>query len=176
MAANREDLFERLETLQIETRTVEHPPLFTVEESQALRGEIPGAHTKNLFLKDKKGQIWLVVALEDAAIDLKTLHKTIGSARLSFGKPDLLLNVLGVPPGSVTPLALINDGETRVRVILDAAMMECDPLNFHPLENTATTTIKSDDLKRFIQACGHEPLVLDLYDRELPSHEEAQGT
>lgn len=176
MAANRNELFERLTTLQIETETVEHPPLFTVEESQALRGEIPGAHTKNLFLKDKKGQIWLVVALEDAAIDLKTLHKTIRSARLSFGKPDLLLDVLGVPPGSVTPFALINDAKTRVRVILDAAMMDCDPLNFHPLENTATTTIRANDLKRFVEACGHEPLVLDLYVRELPSHEGGQGT
>ena len=176
MPASRETLFERLQSLDIDTSTVDHPPLFTVEESQALRGEIPGAHTKNLFLKDKKGRLWLVVTLEQAAIDLKTLHKRIESGRLSFGKPDLLMETLGIPPGSVTPFALINDIECRVQVVLDAAMMECDPLNFHPLENTATTTIRAGDLERFIRACGHEPRTLDLYDREASPHDGAVAT
>ena len=176
MPSHREALFERLSALQIETKTVEHAPLFTVEQSQSLRGEIAGAHTKNLFLKCKKGRLWLVVALEDAAIDLKSLHKRIGSGRLSFGKPDLLLDVLGVPPGSVTPFALINDTETQVQVVLDAEMMACDPLNFHPLENTATTTIRSADLERFIRACGHEPLILALYDKESPVSQGAKET
>lgn len=176
MPASRDTLFERLQSLEIETSTVEHPPLFTVEESQALRGEIPGAHTKNLFLKCKKGRLWLVVALEEAAIDLKSLHKRIGSGRLSFGKPDLLMETLGVPPGSVTPFSLINDTDQTVQVILDAAMMNCDPLNFHPLENTATTTIAAADLERFIRSCGHEPQTLELYEQDTSRQADAPAT
>ncbi len=109
MPASRADLFAMLDRLGIKTATTEHPPLHTVEESQALRGEIAGGHTKNLFLKDKKDQVFLVVAEEDAAIDMKSLHKRIGSARLSFGKPELLIELLGVVPGSVTPFGVIND-------------------------------------------------------------------
>ena len=122
-----------------------------------MRGEISGGHCKNLFLKDKKGALWLVVCLENAQIDLKSLPSKIGSGRISFGKPDLLLEVLGIEPCSVTPFALINDKERRVNLILDAKMMECDTLNFHPLENTATTSIKSSDLLEFISSCGHRP-------------------
>ncbi len=162
MAATRQDLFERLEALGIETRTVEHPPTFTVAESRAVEKDLPGGHTKNLFLKCKKGRLWLVVALNDAVIDLKTLHKRLGSGRLSFGRAELLEEVLGVPPGSVTPFALMNDRTQRVQVVLDEAMMRCDPLNFHPLENTATTGIRRDDLLRFIRACGHEPIILPV--------------
>lgn len=162
MPATRDDLFVRLQTLQIETETVEHPALFTVEDSKALRGEIPGGHSKNLFLKDKKGVLWLVVALEDAKIDMKTLHKVIGSARLSFGKADLLMEVLGVVPGSVTPFSLINDTENRVNVVLDADMMGYETLNYHPLTNVATTRISSGDLLKFIQACGHQPTILKV--------------
>ena len=176
MPASRDILFERLQSLEIETSTVEHPPLFTVEESRALRGEIPGAHTKNLFLKCKKGRLWLVVALEEAAIDLKSLHKRIGSGRLSFGKPDLLMETLGVPPGSVTPFSLINDTDQAVQVILDAAMMACNPLNFHPLENTATTTIAAADLERFIESCGHEPQTMELYEPEASKQTDAPPT
>lgn len=157
MPATPEDLFARLGELGIETTTREHPPLFTVEESQRLRGEIPGGHTKNLFLKCKKGQIWLIVALEDAQIDLKNLHRLIGSGRLSFGKPDLMREVLGVEPGSVTPFSLINDTENRVSVVLDQAMMTFDILNFHPLVNTATTSISRGGLLKFIESCGHKP-------------------
>ena len=162
MPATREDLLERLQSLGIETTTVEHPALFTVEQSQELRGKIPGAHTKNLFLKCKKGTIWLIVALEDADINLKTAHKIIGSGRLSFGRAELLMDVLGVLPGSVTPFSLINDQDQRVSVILDAAMMQHDVLNFHPLENTATTTISSDGLLAFVRDCGHEAKILNV--------------
>lgn len=151
---------QRLAGLGIATRTVEHPPLHTVEQSRQLRGDIPGRHTKNLFLKCKKGTLWLVVALEDEAIDLKRLHERIGSGRLSFGRAELLMEVLGVPPGSVTPFALINDRQTRVSVVLDERMMSQDTLNFHPLANTATSSIASGDLVRFIKDCGHVPRVV----------------
>jgi len=164
MAATREELFAFLDSLGIAHSTVEHPPAFTVEDAKALRGQIPGGHTKNLFLKDKKGRLFLVVALEDTAVNLKTLHRKIGAARLSFGRPELLEEVLGVKPGSVTPFALINDKEKRVTVILDARMMATDPLNFHPLENTATTTISNADFRRFLEATGHENQIVDLSD------------
>ena len=149
-----------------ETTTVEHPALFTVEDSRRLRGEIPGAHTKNLFLKCKKGTLWLIVALEATAINLKTLHRRLGSGRLSFGRAELLLDVLGVPAGSVTPFALINDTPPRVSVVLEAAMMGNQILNFHPLENTATTSIGRDDLLAFIASCGHQPSIIDLTETE----------
>lgn len=159
MPATREELFARLSSLGIETKTVDHPPVFTVEEARALRGEIPGGHCKNLFLKDDKGQIWLIVCLEDAQIDLKSAPARIGSRRLSFGKPDLLMDVLGVEPGSVTPFALINDTAKRVNVVLDAAMMAHEVVSYHPLVNTATTTIRPADLVAFIRSCGHEPQI-----------------
>lgn len=162
MAASQQDLFAFLGGLGIETRTVRHPPLFTVEQSRALRGEIAGGHTKNLFLKDKKDALYLVVAEEDAELDLKSLHRRIGSARLSFGKADLLQETLGVAPGAVTPFAAINDTAGRVTVILDAALMRHQTLNFHPLDNSATTAIGRDDLVRFLAATGHEPRILPL--------------
>ena len=165
MPATRQELFARLDELGIGHETVEHEAVFTVEESEAIHKHelLPGGHTKNLFLKDKKGQIFLVVALNDAVINLKTLHRLIdGTGRLSFGKPELLAEVLGVPPGSVTPFALINDSELRVNVILDQAMMEHQQLNYHPLENTATTNIARDDLLRFIGSCGHNPRILQV--------------
>ncbi len=161
-ASSREDLERRLAELGIETSVVEHPPVFTVEDAKALRGDIPGGHCKNLFLKDKKDRIWLVVCLEEADLDLKRLPPRIGSARLSFGRPDLLSQVLGVEPGSVTPFALINDVERRANVILDADMMRHELLNYHPLVNSATMSICSSDLMKFIRACGHEPKVVDL--------------
>jgi Ala-tRNA(Pro) deacylase len=162
MPASREDLFTLLSASGIAVSTRDHPAVFTVAESTHIHDEIPGGHTKNLFLKDKKGAIFLVVALHDAQIDLKTIHQKIGAqGRVSFGKPDLLMEVLGVQPGSVTPFALINDREgRRVTVVFDAAMMEVDPLNFHPLENTATTTIASEGLIAFARACGHEPRIV----------------
>ncbi|PLX38475.1 MAG: DNA-binding protein [Hyphomicrobiales bacterium] len=161
MAVTPDALFAFLAELGIETKTIEHPPLFTVEESQSLRGEIPGAHCKNLFVKDKKGRVFLIVAEEEATIDLKQVHTIIGgSGRVSFGKADLLGELLGVEPGSVTPFGVINDTEQRVSVVLDAAMMAEPVVNYHPLINTMTTTIASGDLVKFIQATGHEPQIL----------------
>jgi len=162
MPAGRADLFAFLDRLGIRTATVEHPPLFTVEESRALRGDIPGGHTKNLFLKDKKDAVYLVVAEEDAPLDLKSLHRRIGSARLSFGRPELLLKLLGLVPGSVTPFGVINDQARRVSVILDAALLRHEQLNFHPLDNRATTTIAAADLLTFLSAAGHPPRILPL--------------
>ena len=160
MSATRQQLFARLAELAIETQTIEHEAVFTVAQSSRLEHELPGGHTKNLFLKDKKGALFLVVALGHAHIDLKSLHRTLGCDRLSFGKPELLMEVLGVPAGSVTPFALINDRARRVTVILDADMMRHEQLNFHPLENTASTNIGREDLGTFIRACGHEPRVV----------------
>ncbi|MHA1189572.1 MAG: prolyl-tRNA synthetase associated domain-containing protein [Alphaproteobacteria bacterium] len=158
--ATRAALLEMLDGLDIATTTIDHPALFTVAQSQELRGEIAGGHSKNLFLKDKKGALFLIVADEAASIEMKSLHKVIGSARLSFGKPDLMEAVLGVSPGSVTPFAAINDSDGRVTIILDEALMAHDVINFHPLENTATTSIRRDDLVIFLKATGHEPLVV----------------
>lgn len=160
MPATRAELLAKLAELGIKTETRDHSPVFTVEEAQALRGEIPGGHCKNLFLKDKNDALWLVVCLEDARIDLKSLPEKIGSGRISFGKPELLREVLGVEPGSVTPFAVINDWAGRVKVILDEAMMHETLLNYHPLENTATTSIAADDLKRFLTALGHSPRIV----------------
>ena len=160
MPATPTDLFAFLDRLGIAHSTVTHPPLFTVADSQSLRGTIPGGHTKNLFLKDKADALFLVVADEDAMIDMKSLHHRIGSKRLSFGSATLLEQVLGIPPGSVTPFAAINDSSGRVSVILDQAMMAHETLNFHPLINTMTTSIARDDLAAFLAATGHPPRVL----------------
>ncbi|QCI64512.1 prolyl-tRNA synthetase associated domain-containing protein [Phreatobacter stygius] len=157
----RADLFVLFERLGIKTRTHEHQAVFTVAESQHVKDSIPGGHTKNLFLKDKKGRLFLVVALGSAVIDLKRLHETIGaSGRLSFGSGELLEEVWGVKPGSVTPFGAIADTEGRVAVVLDAAMMEHEVLNYHPLENTATTSIGRDDLVTFLTATGHTPVIV----------------
>ncbi len=158
----RAQLFQRLDELDIETTTHEHPAVFTVAESELLERELPGAHTKNLFLKDAKGRVFLIVAKSTSRIDLKALPKPLGSARLSFGKPELLMELLGVKPGSVTAFSLINDPDQRVRVVIDATLMDHATINCHPLENTATTNIARDDLLAFMRACGHDPLVLEL--------------
>jgi Ala-tRNA(Pro) deacylase len=160
--ASRQDLLDRLQSLGIPVKTVDHDAVFTVAESSQLHRDITGGHSKNLFLQEKKGRLFLIVALADTRVDLKALQKRLKVDRWSFGKPDLLLDVLGVTPGSVTPFSLINDTAQRVTVILDADMMAFDRLNFHPLENTATTNIAREDLLRFIRACGHEPQVLKL--------------
>lgn len=157
-----ESLLARFAELGIAAETHRHPPLHTVEESKQLRGDLPGAHCKSLFLKDKKGAIWLIVACEDSAVDLKTLYKLIGSARLSFGKPELLWQVLGVRPGAVTPFGLINDAEKRVNVVLETGLAEHDIVNFHPLHNEATTAISGADLRRFIEALGFSAGSVDL--------------
>src|ERR1043166_8098084 len=150
MMATPEKLFAFLQELGIAYRRVSHPPLFTVEQSRALRGQIPGGHTKNLFLRDKKNALYLVVAEEDAEIELKGLHRVLGAkGRLSFGSADLLREVLGVAPGAVTPFGVISDSESRVTVVLDATLMEHDVINCHPLVNTMTISLKRDDLVKF---------------------------
>src|SRR5262245_62544411 len=160
LPASRQDLMARLQELGIDSVTTEHEPIFTVEQSTGLRATLQGAHTKNLFLDDRNGSLVLVSAKDDTRVDLKTLAKTLGAGRFSFGKPELLAEVLGVTPGSVTPFALLNDKSRRVTVIVDAELLKFDEVNFHPLENNATTRIKARDLIRFIEACGHKPQVL----------------
>jgi Ala-tRNA(Pro) deacylase len=181
MPATPDDLFRFLDRLGIAHPTVTHPPLFTVEQSQALRGQIAGGHSKNLFLKAKgersdavlrtaigersdavlrtamRGDLYLVSALEDAAIALKSLHRRLGAGgRFSFGSADLMRQTLGVEPGAVTPFGALNDTEGRVTVVLDAAMMAQETLNFHPLVNTMTTSIGRHDLMRFLAETGHQ--------------------
>lgn len=169
MPATREDLTRYLDGLGIAATTIDHPPVFTVEEAQTLRGTIAGAHSKNLFLKDKKGALFLVVAREDAVIDLKRLHGRIGaSGRLSFGQAELLLDRLGVTPGSVTPFGLINDRPPSVRVILEEQLVAAETVNFHPLTNTATTSLASADLLAFIRATDHVPEIVDLTSNATP--------
>jgi len=162
MAADRDTLFSRLAELGIATTTVDHDPMFTVEQSGALRESLPGAHTKNLFLTDKDGRMVLVVAKDDTKVDLKALAGRLGAGRLSFGKAELLEAVLGASPGSVTPIALINPSAAGVAVVIDQALMDFAEVNCHPLENTATTRLATKDLIRFIEACGHEPAILAL--------------
>ena len=157
-----DDLFARLTDLGVAFTRHDHPPLFTVDDSKALRGSLPGGHCKNLFLRDKKGAMWLLVCLEDRAVDLKALGAHLGGARLSFGSPDRLMRVLGVIPGAVSPFALINDSDVSVQVLLDAEMLRHDPLNYHPLRNDMTIAVSPDGLTRFIGSCGHVPTVLDL--------------
>jgi Ala-tRNA(Pro) deacylase len=159
MPATPDDLFAFLDRLGIAHTTIEHPPLFTVEQSQALRGTIPGGHTKNLFLKDKKDTVFLVVAPEDGVVDLKSLHHTLGAGRFSFGSADLMLDLLGVTPGAVTAFGVINDTAARVNVVLDAGLMENAIINCHPLVNTMTTSIGRDDLLKFFTATGHTPRI-----------------
>lgn len=157
------DLFQFLDGLGIAHSTKEHEPVFTVAESVSLRDEIPGGHTKNLFVKDKKDNYFLMTVEENAAVDLKTVHTVIGaSSRVSFGKPEKLMEYLGVIPGAVTAFGVFNDTATRVKIILDADLMSYDTINCHPLRNDATTSIGSKDLLRFIEATGHEPLVLKV--------------
>jgi len=160
-----EQLFVKLDALGIAHRTVTHPPVFTVEEAKALRGALPGAHIKNLFLRNKKEEMWLVVALEDRQVDLKRLGEVLGAGRLSFGSPERLARHLGVEPGSVTPLSLINDTAGAVRLALDRGI-ENGPgsgvVNVHPLVNTMTTAVTAADLLRFFTATGHRPLWLDF--------------
>jgi Ala-tRNA(Pro) deacylase len=155
-------LYERLSALGIAWRTFAHAPVFTVEEAARVHGDMPGGHTKNLFLKDKKGGLWLVVLREDLRVDLNALAKALGAPRFSFGSAELLIATLGVEPGSVTPFALINDREAKLRVVLDEGMLRLVPLNFHPLRNDRTTAVAAEDLLRFVRAGGHEPVIMAL--------------
>ena len=158
----RTDLLAFLDALGVAATTLDHPAVFRVGEGDEIKAALPGGHTKNLFLKDAKGQLWLISALGETAIDLKRLHPVIGSARLSFGSPELMVETLGVTPGSVTAFGLINDLDHRVRFVLDAALAAADPVNFHPLTNTATTAVSQADFRRFLAALGVEPLIVDF--------------
>jgi Ala-tRNA(Pro) deacylase len=155
------DLFAFLDRLGIEHTTMTHPPIFTVEEGRAWHDKIPGLHCKNLFLKDKRDKIWLAVMPGDKRADLNRLEKRAHAARLSFGKPDLLMEVLGLTPGSVTPFGLLNDHEHRVTVVVDEDLPKSESVNVHPLHNAASTTLRSMDLLKFIRALGYEPLILN---------------
>ena len=148
--------------LGIQSKTVRHPPVFTVEEAKALRGSLPGAHIKNLFLRNKKGEMWLVTCLEDRQVDLKALGTALGAGRFSFGSAERLMTYLGVLPGAVTPFAVINDTEGKVRMVLDKGILGNDPVNAHPLVNDMTTALESRDLIRFLEAEKHPPQILDL--------------
>ena len=164
MPASRADLFAFLDRLGVAHRTVEHPAIFTVEEGRAFKASMPGGHSKNLFLKDKRDALALAVAHADTTVDLVGLGRRLGAkGRLSFGKPELMTATLGVIPGAVTPFALINETARAIgAVALDAALAACDPVWFHPLENTASTAVSAPDLIRFLKACGVEPLIVDL--------------
>lgn len=155
-------LFAFLDAIGAAHATTWHDAVFRVGEGDAVKATIPGAHTKNLFLKDAKGQLWLVSAKDDAAIDLKRLPAAIGSAKLSFGSAELMVEALGVTPGSVTALALVNDRARRVRFVLDRTLAEAGAVNFHPLTNTGTTTLAQADFRRFLAALEVAPLIVDF--------------
>ncbi len=158
-----QDLFALLDGLGIAHKTYEHEPVFTVAESESLRDRIPGGHTKNLFVKDKKDRYFVLIVEENATVDLKTVHKVIdASSRVSFGRPEKMMEYLGVVPGSVTVFGAINDTGNQVTFVLDSELMKHDLINGHPLSNDATTTIGRDDLIRFLEATGHAPLVLKV--------------
>lgn len=163
MGKSIDELMEYLTELGIEVSTVRHQAVFTVAEAQDLRGQVAGVHTKNLFLKDKKDNFFLVTVDEEAEVDLKTIHTKIGAAsRVSFGKPEKLLELLGLTPGAVSVFGAINDTQLRVKVVLDEDLMAHDVINGHPLTNEATTSIRTGDLLAFLRATGHEPLILKL--------------
>lgn len=155
-------LYSRLDALGIPYRTYEHAPVFTVEESAPVKDAIPGGHTKNLFLKDKKGGLWLVVVRAELRVDLPALAKQLEAPRFSFGSAELLIAILGITPGSVTPFALINDVEHKVQPVLDDEMLKLSPVNYHPLRNDRTTAITPQDLVRFVEACGHKPIIASI--------------
>jgi len=161
--ATGDDLLARLGTLGIETRTVTHAAVYTVEEAQRVRGGLPGGHTKNLFVRDKRGTMWLLCCAADQNVDLRALAPRLGaSGRLSFGSTERLMRYLGVTPGAVSPFAVINDHGRHVRVVLDAAVLATEPINMHPLDNTRTTAIPAAGLLAFLEAEGHAPMLMDF--------------
>ena len=166
--ATSDDLYAALDRLGIAHRTLAHAPVFTVDEGHEIKAAMPGGHTKNLFLKDAKDQLWLICALGETRIDLKILPPVIGAARLSFGREELLFEALGVRPGSVTLFALINDVAHRVRLVLDQALLQHATVNFHPLTNDATTAISRDDMLRFLANLGVEPVIVDFAAAQSP--------
>lgn len=162
MSPAEQRLFAEFERLGVAHRLAEHEAVFTVEQSSKLHRELPGAHTKNLFLKDGTGRYWLVTIPAELRADLKRLPTVIGSKRLSFGNPDELRSLLGVEPGSVTPLAAMNDAQGKVAVVIDARLVAAGTVNVHPLRNTATVGLSADDLLRLLAAWAHEPQVAEV--------------
>ncbi len=162
MTFDKDSFLAWLDAQGIAHKTLEHAAVFRVEEGLELKAGMPGAHTKNLFLKDKKGRLWLVSARQDTMIDLKRLDRVIGSARLSFGNAELMAEVLGLTPGSVTALGLVNDPDHRVTFVIDRHLWEADVVNFHPLLNTATTGLDQAGFRQFLQVIGVEPMVVDF--------------
>jgi Ala-tRNA(Pro) deacylase len=160
--AGRADLEAFFDRIGVAWRTREHPAVFRVDEGHDIKADMPGAHTKNLFLKDRKDQLWLISARQDTVVPLNRLHPVIGSDRLSFGPAELMVETLGVTPGSVTAFGLVNDRDHRVRFVLDKALDDATLVNFHPLTNTATTAMSRDDFRRFLTAIGVEPMVIDF--------------
>lgn len=168
MPASRDDLYDIFKTYNIDFNTIDHPPIFTVEEGAHIKATIPGGHTKNLFLKDKSGAFFLLCAIGSTQIKINRLHPLLGCKRLSFGKEDKLYEYLGVRPGSVTLFSIINDPDQKVTLILDKALFDDPHVNFHPLENTSTTRLSTDDMLRFISAMNREPILIDFCDFENP--------
>ncbi len=162
MSDIRTPVFALLDELEIEHNTHEHEAIFTVEQGKEIKSKLPGGHTKNLFLKDKSGFLYLICALGETQIPINRLHKHLGCKRLSFAKPDLMEEVLGVSPGSVCLFAVMNDKESRVQLVLDKALLDHEVVNFHPLENTATTAITTKDMLKFAEATGHKPVIVDF--------------
>lgn len=152
-------VYERLAALKIAWTTAAHPPVFTVADSDHVYAALAGVHTKNLFLKDAKGGLWLAVVRAHLRVDLKALAKTLDAPRFSFGSADLLIATLGIAPGSVNPFALMNDEDGQVTCVLDEGMLGAEPLNFHPMRNDRTSAISAADLLRFLRASGHEPMI-----------------
>lgn len=169
MPKTRADLFAFLDSVEIAHRTVDHPPIFTVEEGRDQKAPMPGGHSKNLFLKDKKDRLYLAVAHCDTGVDIVGYGRAAGSrGRLSFGRPELMTATLGVIPGAVTPFALINEtARALTEVAVDTALLNWPVVWFHPLENTASTAVTPGDLLKFIRACGFEPRIIDLASPEL---------
>ena len=161
-----DELLAKLAGMGIEAKTVEHAPVFTVEEAKALRGELAGAHIKNLFLRNKKGAMWLVTCLEDREVDLKSLGETLGAGRFSFGSAERLMSYLGVRPGAVTPLAVVNDKGGKVTMVLDKGVLDHPVVNAHPLVNHQTTALSPGDLLRFLEAQDHAPQLLEMESAE----------
>jgi len=166
MPARRDDLYAFFDRHNIVYETVEHPPIFTVADGADIKAKIPGGKTKNLFLKDKRGRLFLICAMAMTTIRLNRLHAVLGCKRLSFAKEELLWEHLGVRPGSVTLFSIINDPRQSVTLILDAALLQESRVNFHPLENTATTGVSQKHMLRFIQACERKPIIIDFSEGE----------
>lgn len=160
MPLTSDELLARFDSLGIKYANHAHPPLFTVEESKALRGDLPGGHVKNLFLRDNKQRFWLLTTLEDTRLDLKSMGKRLEAGRFTFANEGQLMTYLGITPGAVSPLAAVNDTGLAVTVVLDSALLEIDPLNLHPLRNDRTTAMSGADLVTFLKSCSHAPRIM----------------